>query len=93
MITNCGSGMDLPMILAGHGQISNDKSMSIKAIHFKEAITELMEIPEEMISKNEDEQALKLNHNTKKSEYPLADIQAFLFAFRINLFYVFDYMN
>ena len=35
--------------------LSKEYDLGIKAIHFKEAITELMEIPEEMIPKEDDE--------------------------------------
>jgi len=35
--------------------LSKEKGLDIKAIHFKEAISERMEIPEEMIPKEDDE--------------------------------------
>ena len=36
--------------------LSKEYDLGIKAVHFKEVITELMEIPEEMIPKEEDEE-------------------------------------
>jgi len=34
--------------------LSKEYNLDIKAIHFKEAITQLMEIPDEMIPKNDE---------------------------------------
>ncbi len=36
--------------------LSKEYDLDVKAIHFKEAITELMEIPQEMIPREEDEE-------------------------------------